>query len=154
MSDSYRSQEQDSEIETALLDAELFLKYKAPERAIVTLQNALERSPRSMQLRERLREITAVKHPEEAARQCLALASLYIEREDFERAQDRLLEAKNLDARISIAPGLEAISRARRPGIQIHEPLMSADREEPSRWPETSRSSVSSTSCRSWKIHA
>lgn len=125
MSDSYKSSEQqDSEIETALLDAELFLKYKAPERAIVTLRSALERRPRSLQLRERLREITAVKHPEEAARQCLALASLYIEREDFERAQDRLLEAKHLDARISIASGLEAIRRARRPGIQMAEPLM------------------------------
>jgi len=129
MSDSYRNPEQqDSEIETALLDAELFLKYKAPERAIVTLKGALERRPRSLQLRERLREITALKHPEEAARQCLALASLYIEREDFERAQDRLLEAKHLDARISIASGLEAIRRARRPGIQIHEPLPSEAR--------------------------
>jgi len=109
MSDSYKHPEQqDSEIETALLDAELFLKYKAPERAIVTLRGALERRPRSLQLRERLREITAVKHPEEAARQCLALASLYIEREDFERAQDRLLEAKHLDARL-IASSPEAM---------------------------------------------
>ncbi|MBA3805604.1 MAG: DUF4388 domain-containing protein [Acidobacteria bacterium] len=121
MNDAYRNQEQDSEVETALLDAELFIKYKAPERAIARLRSALEIRPRSLQLREGLREIAAVKHPEEAARQCLALASLYIEREDFNLAQDRLLEAKHLDPRISIAAGLEAIRRARRPGVQAVE---------------------------------
>jgi hypothetical protein len=53
-------------------------------------------NPRSIKLRERLREIHAVhKQIEEAARQCLALASLYIEREDFDTAHDRLLEANN-----------------------------------------------------------
>jgi tetratricopeptide (TPR) repeat protein len=108
-----------TEIEAALLDAELFVKYKAPERAIKRLRAALERSSRSVKLRERLREICASqKHPEEAARQCLALASLYIEREDFDTAHDRLLEAKQLDERINIAGGLEAIRRARRPDLK------------------------------------
>ena len=51
----------------------------------------------------------------EAAKQCLALVSLYIGREDFDIAYDRLQEAKLLDPRISVAPGLEAIRRARRP---------------------------------------
>lgn len=121
MNDAYRNQEQDSEVETALIDAELFIKYKAPERAIASLRSALERRPRSLQLRERLREVAAASHPQEAARQCLALARLYIEREDFDLAQDRLLEAKHLDPRISIASGLEAIRRARRPGAQLVE---------------------------------
>jgi len=107
-----------NEIEAALLDAELFVKYKAPERAIKRLRAALERNSRSLQLRERLREICGAKHPEEAARQCLALASLYIEREDFDTAHDRLLEAKQLDERINIASGLEAIRRARRPDLK------------------------------------
>jgi hypothetical protein len=108
-----------SEVDTALLDAELFVKYKAPERAIKRLRTALERNPRSISLRERLREVSAThKHADEAARQCLALASLYIEREDFESAYDRLLEAKQFDARINIAGGLEAIRRARRPDLQ------------------------------------
>src|SRR5436305_13831395 len=80
------------------------------------LKTALERSPRSISLRERMREIAAAhKHPEEAARHCLALASLYIERDDFDAAHDRLLEAKQLDTRISIGTGLEAIRRARHP---------------------------------------
>src|ERR1043165_5045726 len=105
-----------SEVEAALLDAELFMKYQAAERAIKRLKTALEVNARSLKLRERLREVCATqKHTEEAARQCLALASLYIEREDFDTAHDRLLEAKQLDQRINIGSGLEAIRRARRP---------------------------------------
>jgi tetratricopeptide (TPR) repeat protein len=108
-----------SEIDSALLDAELFMKYQAPERAIKRLRTALELNSRSIKLRERLREICAAhKNLEEAARQCLALASLYIEREDFDTAHDRLLEAKQLDTRINIAGGLEAIRRARRPDLK------------------------------------
>lgn len=108
-----------SEVEAALLDAELFMKYQAPERAIKRLRTALEVNSRSIKLRERLREIhSAQKNKEEAARQCLALASLYIEREDFDTAHDRLLEAKQLDERINIAGGLEAIRRARRPDLK------------------------------------
>lgn len=104
------------EVETALLDAELFIKYGSPDRAMKRLKTALEHNPRSIPLRERMREVAAShKHPEEAARHCLALASLYIERDDFDAAHDRLLEAKQLDSRISIATGLEAIRRARHP---------------------------------------
>src|SRR2546423_4712309 len=122
MSDAQPPQEYPGDVEPALLDAELFVKYRAFERAIHTLQNALERRPRSIALRERLREIaTSHKHLEEAARQCLALASLYIEREEFETAHERLLEAKHLDPRINIATGLEAIRRARRPDLHTTE---------------------------------
>ena len=108
-----------SEVDSALLDAELFMKYQAPERAIKRLRTALELNSRSIKLRERLREICASsKNVEEAARQCLALASLYIEREDFDTAHERLLEAKQLDTRINIAGGLEAIRRGRRPDLK------------------------------------
>lgn len=107
------------EVETALLDADLFLKYGSADRAMKRLKTALERAPRSISLRERMREIAAAhKHPEEAARQSLALASLYIERDNFDAAHDRLLEAKQLDNRISIASGLEAIRRARHPEVR------------------------------------
>jgi tetratricopeptide (TPR) repeat protein len=106
----------DPETEAALLDAELFLKYAAPERAIRRLREALELSPHSLHLRERLREIAvSLRHLEEAARHCLALAKLYIERDDLEMARERLLEAKQLDPRLSIAAGLEAIRRAQTP---------------------------------------
>lgn len=111
------------EVETALLDADLFLKYGSADRAMKRLKTALERAPRSISLRERMREIAAAhKHPEEAARHCLALASLYIERDNFDAAHDRLLEAKQLDSRISIASGLEAIRRARHPEIKTETP--------------------------------
>ena len=107
------------EVETAILDAELFVKYKTPQRAIDRLRTALERHSRSIPLRESLREISAANgQASEAARQCLALANLYIEREDLNTAHDRLLEAKHLDTSINIAGGLEAIRRARRPDLR------------------------------------
>ena len=119
MVDPSSQSEHVSDADSALLDAELFLKYQAPDRAIKRLREALEGSPRSIPLRERMREICIVqKQPEEAARQCLALARLYVEREDFDDAYDRLLEAKQLDSRINIAGGLEAIRRARRPDLR------------------------------------
>src|SRR5947207_11619667 len=103
-------------IEAVLLDADLFVKYSSPEKAFGLLKGALERSPRSIPLREKMRDICVKqKNLNEAARQCLALVTLYIGREDFDLAYDRLQEAKLLDPRISVAPGLEAIRRARRP---------------------------------------
>ncbi len=103
-------------IESVLLDADLFVKYSSPEKAFALLRDSLERSPRSIPLREKMRDICVrQKNLGEAAKQCLALVSLYIGREDFDLAYDRLQEAKLLDPRISVAPGLEAIRRARRP---------------------------------------
>lgn len=103
-------------IESVLLDADLFVKYSSPEKAFELLHGSLERSPRSIALREKMRDICVKqKNLAEAAKQCLALVSLYIGREDFALAYDRLQEAKLLDPRISVAPGLEAIRRARRP---------------------------------------
>ena len=119
MSDRSSQSEHVSEVDTALLDAELFIKYKAHDRAIARLREGLESNPRAIPLRERIREICInQKQPEAAARECLALASLYIEREQFDKGYDRLLEAKHLDARINIAGGLEAIRRARRPDLR------------------------------------
>ena len=103
-------------IESVLLDADLFVKYSSPEKAFQLLRESIDRSPRSIPLREKMRDICVKqKNLNEAARQCLALVSLYIGREDFDLAYDRLQEAKLLDPRISVAPGLEAIRRARRP---------------------------------------
>src|SRR6266542_5685354 len=129
MSTTYNGKEPVGEVETALLDADLFLKYGSPERAMKRLKMALERSPRSIPLREKMREVAAShKHPEEAARHCLALASLYIERDNLDAAHDRLLEAKQLDNRISIVTGLEAIRRARHPELQT-QPASQTERQ-------------------------
>lgn len=107
-------------IESVLLDADLFVKYSSPEKAFMLLRGSLERSPRSIPLREKMRDICVrQKNLNEAAKQCLALVSLYIAREDFDLAYDRLQEAKLLDPRISVAPGLEAIRRARRPDFAL-----------------------------------
>ncbi|MDT5295839.1 MAG: hypothetical protein QOJ76_2719 [Acidobacteriota bacterium] len=108
----------DESVEAALLDADLFVKYKAPQRAVERLQESIAHWPRSIVLRERLREV-AFSHGlgDEAARQCLALVNLYISRENFDAAHERLLEAKHIDPRINIAPGLDAIRRARRPDL-------------------------------------
>ncbi len=109
----------DISIDSILLDAELFIKYKSPEKAIKLLKEAIQRSPRSIGLREKLRETCSSQvQYTEAARQCLALASLYIAREEFDLSYDRLQEAKLLDPRISVAPGLEAIRKARRPDFE------------------------------------
>jgi len=108
-------------IESVLLDADLFIKYSSPEKAFALLRDSLERSPRSISLREKMRDICVKqKNLNEAAKQCLALVSLYIGREDFDLAYDRLQEAKLLDPRISVAPGLEAIRRARRPEFAVN----------------------------------
>jgi len=78
-------------IESVLLDADLFVKYRSPEKAFSLLRECMERSPRSISLREKMREICiSQKNLDEAAKQCLALVSLYIGREDFDLAYDRL----------------------------------------------------------------
>lgn len=106
-------------VESALLDAELFMKYKAPERAVMCLREAIEKTPHSVRLREAMRDMAkSCNYTGEAARQCLALARIYIDREAFDTAFDRLLEARNLDPRINITPGLDAIRRAKRPDLQ------------------------------------
>ncbi len=108
-------------IESVLLDADLFIKYSSPEKAHGLLRDAIDRSPRSISLREKMRDICIKqKNLTEAAKQCLALVTLYIAREDFDLAYDRLQEAKLLDPRISVAPGLEAIRRARRPEFAVN----------------------------------
>ena len=108
-------------IESVLLDADLFVKYRSPEKAFGLLRDSIERSPRSIPLREKMRDIAiSFKNLDEAARQCLALVNLYISREDFDIAYDRLQEAKLLDPRISVAAGLEAIRRARRPEFAVN----------------------------------
>jgi tetratricopeptide (TPR) repeat protein len=118
MKDAHTDTDYSEEVETALLDVELFLKYKSHARAMSRLQEAIKNNPHAIKLRERLREIaTAQNQPEEAARQCLALVKLYIARDNFDSAQERLLAAKQADPRINIAPGLEAIRRARRPDL-------------------------------------
>lgn len=115
------STRRDQTIESVLLDVDLFIKYQSSEKALSLLKEAIERSPMSILLREKMLEVCASQgYPAEAARQCLALANLYIKREEFNSAYDRLQEAKMLDSRISIASGLEAIRRAKHPELAMN----------------------------------
>ena len=76
-------------IQSVLLDADLFVKYRSPDKAFSLLHESMERSPRSIPLREKMREICiSQKNPDEAAKQCLALVSCYINREDFDLAYE------------------------------------------------------------------
>ena len=136
----------DETVEAALLDADLFVKYKAPHRAMRRLQEAIAHYPRSIVLREKLREVAvSYQRPDEAARQCLALVTLYISRENFEAAHERLLEAKHIDPRINIAPGFEAIRRARRPDLH-HAPAVAQTPPDPRKAEVTLAGDISSVS--------
>jgi hypothetical protein len=89
--------------ESAMIDAELLVKYRMVNRAVEALERAIDTMPRHIGLREKLREILIdAGRRDQAAQQCLALASLHISAGDLERANERLLEAKTLDPRVSV----------------------------------------------------
>ena len=63
--------------ESAIIDAELLIKYRMVNRAIETLERAIDSAPRHIGLREKLREILIdAGKRDQAAQHCLALASL------------------------------------------------------------------------------
>jgi hypothetical protein len=98
--------------ESAIIDAELLIKYRMINRAIETLERAIDSAPRHIGLREKLREILIdAGKRDQAAQHCLALASLHISAGDLERANERLLEAKRLDPRVSVTGQLKDVHR-------------------------------------------
>src|SRR5207237_4350188 len=77
MSEREKPKSLDESVEAAILDADLFVKYNAPQRAVERLQEAIAHWPRSIVLREKLREVAFSHEREaEAARQCLVLVNL------------------------------------------------------------------------------
>lgn len=99
--------------ESAIIDAELLIKYRMINRAIETLERAIDSAPRHIGLREKLREILIdAGKRDQAAQHCLALASLHISAGDLERANERLLEAKRLDPRVSVTGQLRDVHRS------------------------------------------
>lgn len=89
--------------ESAIIDADLLVKYRMVNRAVETLERAIDSAPRHVGLREKLREILIdAGRRDQAAQHCLALASLHISAGDLERANERLIEAKRLDPRVSV----------------------------------------------------
>lgn len=99
-----------SDPESAIIDAELLVKYRMTNRAIETLERAIDNSPRHTGLREKLREILVDSGQRDmAAQQCLAIASIHISAGDLEKANEKLLEAKRLDPRVSVTGHLRDI---------------------------------------------
>jgi hypothetical protein len=98
-----RNNPTEADPESAIIDADLLVKYRMVNRAIETLERAIDSAPRHIGLREKLREILIdAGRRDQAAQHCLALASLHISAGDEESANDRLLEAKRLDPRVSV----------------------------------------------------
>src|SRR5437763_15046294 len=76
MSEREKPKSLDESVEAAILDADLFVKYKAPQRAIERLQEAITHWPRSIVLREKLREVAFSHEPKaEPARSGLSSAT-------------------------------------------------------------------------------
>jgi hypothetical protein len=95
------------DVEGAIIDADLLVKYRLVNRAIETLQEAARVAPRNIPLREKLREIYIdSQRMSDAAQECMELAALYVAAEKLESANERLLEAKRLDPRVSITARL------------------------------------------------
>jgi hypothetical protein len=96
--------------ESAIIDADLLVKYRMVNRGVETLERAIDAAPRHIGLREKLREVLIdAGRRDQAAQHCLALASLHISAGDLERANERLLEAKRLDPRVSVTGQLRDV---------------------------------------------
>lgn len=108
-----------SDPESAIIDAELLVKYRMVNRAIETLERAVDASPRHIGLRDKLREILIDAGQRDlAAQQCLAIASIHISAGDLEKANEKLLEAKRLDPRVSVTGHLRDIRGGEAPKSQ------------------------------------
>ncbi|MBK7995100.1 MAG: hypothetical protein IPK14_17465 [Blastocatellia bacterium] len=104
------------DIEGVILDSELLLKYRFVERAISTLEKAIESCPKNISLREKLLEIYVDYNlPDKGAEQALALSKIYAESGDIDRANENIMQAKGLNPALSInliTPNAEAPRRA------------------------------------------
>lgn len=109
------------DVEGAIIDADLLVKYRLVNRAIETLQDAIKSAPRHIALREKLREIFIDgNRMSDAAQLCMDLSTLYIAGDKLELANERLLEAKRLDPRVSITARLNQLESGKSvPSIPI-----------------------------------
>jgi hypothetical protein len=106
------------DVEGAIIDADLLVKYRLVNRAIETLQEAIKAAPRHIPLREKLREIYIDSNRlSDAAQLCMDLSALYVAAEKLELANERLLEAKRLDPRVSITARLNQLESGKSPSV-------------------------------------
>jgi hypothetical protein len=115
------------DVEGAIIDADLLVKYRLVNRAIETLQDAIKAAPRNVGLREKLREVFVDNNRlSDAAQMCMDLSTLYIAAEKLELANERLLEAKRLDPRVSITARLNQLEGGKSSPTQVAGPRASA----------------------------
>jgi len=108
-----RNNANEADPESAIIDADLLVKYRMVNRAIETLERAIDGAPRHIGLREKLREILVdAGRRDQAAQHCLALASLHISAGDVDSANERLIEAKRLDPRVSVTGQLRDVRQS------------------------------------------
>jgi hypothetical protein len=113
--------------ESAIIDAELLVKYRMVNRAIEALERAIDNLPRHIGLREKLREILIdAGRRDQAAQQCLSIASLHMNAGDMDHANERLLEAKRLDPRVSVTGPLRD-TRTPKPATQTAQKILSGN---------------------------
>ncbi|GMV19116.1 MAG: tetratricopeptide repeat protein [Polyangiaceae bacterium] len=91
ISDGYAGAEDfdvEAHVKKALVDSEAFRKLRLYSKALETLQIALEVSPGSLDVREKLRELLLESGDRDAAiGESVTLAAIYLERNDLERAE-------------------------------------------------------------------
>jgi len=100
------------DIESVILDAELLIKYNMPERGIAALEQAVDCKPENIRLREKLRALYLERSlTDQAASQCLALSGLYVRAGNFEEANRCLLDARQLNPRVTVTLRLQELKR-------------------------------------------
>jgi tetratricopeptide (TPR) repeat protein len=105
-------QTEDLDIESVILDAELLIKYNMPERGIAALEQAVDYKPESIRLREKLRDLYLERGQADlAASQYLALSGLYVRAGNFDEANRCLLEARQLNPRVTVTLRMQELKR-------------------------------------------
>jgi tetratricopeptide (TPR) repeat protein len=100
------------DVEGVILDAELLVKYRFIDRAVSSLEQAIQAFPKNLQLREKLCEICIdFNLAEKAAEQSIALSHIYADAGDIDRANAVLIQAKSLNPQLSISARLDALKR-------------------------------------------
>ena len=101
------------DIEGAILDAELLVKYRFVERAVATLERAVTTLPKNTTLREKLCEI-CLEHglADKAVEHSIALSTIFADNGDLEKANQILMQARGLSGNQSITAKLEALKKS------------------------------------------
>lgn len=111
------------DVESAILDAELLIKYHLPERGIAALEASLDRHPTNIRLRAKLLELyISEKMLDQAAHQCIALSGLYVRAGNFEEANRCLLQARSLSPQASVVSRIHELRKLQQAHQKMNAP--------------------------------